>query len=402
MTATPPASPSTGSRSLLPAISVAIPLLIISIALLSIPLAVAETFGLTAAQTSTLIVISYGLTSVVSLGMTHAYLQPLFIIWSSTAVIFMASLADTYPYSDMLGATAVAGAVVTLLGLLGLSAWLGRLVPASIVLAITAGLVMPFVVGVFTDMDAKPLIVGATVATFILGHRVLPPSIPPLLPALVVGLLVAGAVGDVHSVSTSWTLPTITLTRPTVSWQAILTISPVVVVLMAPFSNLSAVVILRRFQYDPPARVIDIASGVTTMLAAPFAPVPINMGNFVTALTAGPEAGEHHRRHWSVYASSGGILLIAFTASIVVGLPSAVPLELLFAVTGLALLGVLGLALAEMTKGPLRLGPLFAFVVASSELSLGGFGPPFWALVIGMAVTLVVEHKAWQTTRAAM
>ncbi|HEV2073774.1 MAG TPA: benzoate/H(+) symporter BenE family transporter, partial [Thermomicrobiales bacterium] len=82
-------------------------------------------------------------------------------------------------------------------------------------------------------------------------------------------------------------------------------------------------------------------------------------------------------------------------------IPSAVPLSLLFAVAGLALISVLSNALTEMVKGPLRLGPLFAFVVASSELSLGGFGSAFWALVIGMVVTLLLEHDEWRSVRSA-
>ncbi|HEV2128527.1 MAG TPA: hypothetical protein VGR22_07915, partial [Thermomicrobiales bacterium] len=61
---------------------------------------------------------------------------------------------------------------------------------------------------------------------------------------------------------------------------------------------------------------------------------------------------------------------------------------------------VLSSALTEMVNGPLRLGPLFAFVVASSELSLGGLGSAFWALVIGMTVTLVLEPNEWRAVRS--
>ena len=137
------------------------------------------------------------------------------------------------------------------------------------------------------------------------------------------------------------------------------------------------------------------------MLSAFAAPVPVNLGNFVTPLTAGPDAGPHRQRHWSVYVTSGGLLLVALTASVAGALPSAVPLALLFAVAGLGLISVLSNALTEMVKGPLRLGPLFAFVVASSELSLGGFGPAFWALAIGMAVTLLLEQAEWRAARSA-
>ena len=398
MHATPPGA---ASRPLLPAVGVAIPILIFAITLVSLLLAVAETFGLSPRQTSMLIVTSYGVSSLLSLAMTLAYRQPLFLIWSSTGLVFMASLADLYAYSDMLGATFVTGAAVLVLGVLGLSSRLAKLVPVSVVLGVLAGLVMPFVVRVFTDMDAEPVLVGATVAAYLLARRLLPPTIPPLLPALIAGAVVAAMLGDLHRLSSDWALPGVVLMRPHFSWQAILTVSPVLVVLMVALSNLSAVVYLRSQDYDPPERMIDITAGICTMMSAFAAPVPVNMGNFVTPLTAGPDAGAHHQRHWSVYVTSGGLLLVALTASVADALPSAVPLALLFAVAGLGLISVLSNALTEMVKGPLRLGPLFAFVVASSELSLGGFGSAFWALAIGMAVTLLLEPTEWRAARSA-
>ena len=90
--------------------------------------------------------------------------------------------------------------------------------------------------------------------------------------------------------------------------------------------------------------------------------------------------------------------MVALFASVAADIPRIVPLSLLLALAGLALVGVLQQALLEITKGPLRLGPLFAFVVASSQMTLLGFGPLFWALVIGMALTLLLE----QTELAAL
>jgi benzoate membrane transport protein len=66
-------------------------------------------------------------------------------------------------------------------------------------------------------------------------------------------------------------------------------------------------------------------------------------------------------------------------------------------VAGLALLGVLSQALTQVMTGTLRLGPLVAFVVASSGLSLFGLGAAFWALVFGTAASLVAEPAAWRT-----
>jgi len=100
--------------------------------------------------------------------------------------------------------------------------------------------------------------------------------------------------------------------------------------------------------------------------------------------------------------TGAGILALAGCAGIAAQVPSMIPTTLLLAIAGLALIGVLGQALTAVTTGSLRLGPLFAFAVASSQMSLGGFGPAFWALVIGMAVTMVVEQREWQATRTAI
>jgi benzoate membrane transport protein len=387
--------------SLLPAISVATPIVILAVTLLTVLFAVAETFRLTPGQTSTLIVVSYGVSGLLSVAISAFYRQPMFMIWSSAGLIFMASLAGTFSYREMMGATLVAGLIVFTLGLSGLSSWLARVIPAPIVLGVLAGLVMPFVVRIFSDMQEHPLVIGSIVAVFIVSRRVLPARVPPILPALTVGIVATAAIGDLQPVPIDWSVPTIGTAWPTFSLQAILTVTPVLVVMMSVLANLSAVVMLRSQQFTPPARVIDVASGGFTMLSALFAPVPVTMGNYVTLLTAGPEAGVHRQRYWSVLATSGTLVLVAFTASLAVAIPRAVPLALLFGVAGLALFSVLSNALAEVTRGPLRIGPLFAFVVASSSLSLGGFGPAFWALVIGVSVSLLIESPQMTELRAA-
>jgi benzoate membrane transport protein len=37
------------------------------------------------------------------------------------------------------------------------------------------------------------------------------------------------------------------------------------------------------------------------------------------------------------------------------------------------------------------LGPVFAFIISVSNLSLFGFGAYFWALVIGIGISLILE-----------
>ena len=119
-----------------------------------------------------------------------------------------------------------------------------------------------------------------------------------------------------------------------------------------------------------------------------------------TALVAGAEAGEHQLRHRAVYLASGPVLLIALLAGIAADVPAIIPLPLLLTLAGLAVVDLLASALQQITRGPLLLGPLFAFAIALSEISLLGFGPFFWALVIGMGISLLLERDGLQMLRS--
>lgn len=71
------------------------------------------------------------------------------------------------------------------------------------------------------------------------------------------------------------------------------------------------------------------------------------------------------------------------------------------AFVGLAVIGVFGAALQNVTKGPLVLGPLFAFGIAQSQLELLGLGPFFWALAGGLAASFALERGAMRQLQAS-
>ncbi len=387
-------------QRLAPPLSMAIPLAIIAVSVLTIPLATAQALNLSPDQTGAWLFALYGIPGVISLVLTRVYRQPLFLGWNVAVVVFLASLAGQVRYTDLLGATLVGGIVVALLGALGLTTRVAALVPAPVVYAAVAASVLPFVVRVFDALNQEHVVIAGTLLAYVLGRRFLDARIPPILLALVVGLVLTGMTGRFGTPPDAWPPPPLALTRPTFSLEAILTVVPIFVALIALQSNLAAVVYLRSQGYRPPARLIEIASGLGSIASAVLGPVPVCMVALFTPLTAGPEVGEREVRHWSVYAAGTILVVIALGAGVAARLPSFLPLPLLLALAGLALVGVLAQALGEMVRGPILLGPLFAFAVASSQLTLFGLGPLFWALVIGTGVSLVLEAEALQTLRA--
>ena len=381
-------------------LAASIPITIFSAAAVSLPLATAQSFELSSRQTSTWIFALYAIPGLASIVLTLVYRQPLLVAWHTAVVALVASFSQTMPYTDLLGAMIVAGLVIAALGALGLTPRLAAFVPTPVVFGVVAGNVLPFVVGTFEALQTEGLLVGAALAAYLVGRRAFPPRVPPILPALVVGVALAAVTGRLHGLAAGWTWPALAHATPSFTPAAVLTVVPVAVPLVALHSNLTAVAYLRSEAYAPPTRAIEVTTGVATAVASVFGPCPICMGALVTPLTAGPEAGERSVRPWAAYAGAAGFLLIALGAGVAAELPDLLPLPLLLAVAGLALIGVLSQALEQVIKGPLRLGPLVAFAVASSTLSLFGLGAAFWALALGTLTSLLVEGEALRTFRS--
>jgi len=387
-------------RRWLPALGTAIPLIILFIAVLSIPLAAAQEMRLSEAETSSWILVVYGLPGLLGLVLAIRYRQPLLLTGNVFVLIFIASLGARLSYPELVGASIVAGASVVLISALGFTGRLAAWIPAPIVLGLLAGAVMPFVSGIFTSLGDAPALVGGAFLAYLLGHRYLGARLPAILPALVVGLAIAALTGELGQVPARSPLPVPTLTTPVFSVHPIATATPVLVILITLQSNLPSVVFLRNQEYHPPERVIDTVSGVGTLVGSLLGPTAVSLSLPATALAAGPEAGEHQLRHRSVYLASGALVLIGVLAGIAADLPEIIPLPLLLALAGLAVVSVLANALQQIAQGPLLLGPLFAFAIALSEISMLGFGPFFWALVIGTGISLLFERDELQMLRS--
>ena len=387
-------------RRWLPAFGTAIPLIILPIAVLSIPLAAAQEMRLSAAETTSWILALYGLSGLLGLVLTIRYRQPLLLTGNIFVLIFIASLGGRLSYPELVGASIVAGASVVLLSALGLTARLAAWIPAPIVLGLLAGATMPFVSGIFTSLGDEPMLIGGTFLAYVLGHRVLGMRVPAILPALVAGLAIAALTGELGQVPARSPLALPTFTTPDFTVHAIATATPVLVILITLQSNVPSVVFLRNQDYHPPVSLINSISGVGTLVGSLLGPTGVSLSLPATALVAGPDAGEHQLRHRSVYLASAAVVVIGLLAGIAAELPEIIPLRLLLALAGLAVIGVLANALQQIIRGPLLLGPLFAFAIALSEISLLGFGPFFWALVIGMGISLLLERDGLRRLRS--
>ena len=399
-------------RRTLPALIASIPITIVFFAVLGIVLTAAGPNGLdlTDEQTSSWIAVLYGFPTLIALVLTVRYRQPLLITGNIFAIIFFVSLGDQLSFPELAGASMLAGAIVLAAAVFGVTGRIAAWIPAPIVNGLIAGAVMPFVVNVFTSLSTSqegvrisyevPLMVGSSLLAYLVSQRVFGTRVPPILPAFLAGLLVAALTGQLGAFPSSFTLPGLEVVRPSFTWTAIATATPVLVALLTVQSNIPSIVYMRSQGFSPPERVLDVVSGAGTVLGSFFGPIAVSLALPPVLLTAGPGAGTPSLRYRSVYLPVAAGLLIAVFATVAADLAVLVPSTLLLAMAGLALIGALVGALKEITHGPLVLGPIFAFAVALSDMTLFGLGPFFWSLVIGAGVSLLLEREGWRRLRA--
>ena len=396
-----------------PALVAGFTVAIVFVAVISIVLTAAGPRGLALSdrRTSGWIAMIYGLPLIPAVVLTWRHRMPLLFTGNIFALIFFASLGHRESFAELTGAAMLAGAVVLVTAVLGVTGWLASWIPTPVVQGLIAGAVLPFVIDVFSSLATSsqgspvpvgvPIMVGAAVLAFLVAPRVLGSKLPPILPAFVVGLVVAAVTGQLGSLPSLFGLPSFQIVRPELSWTAVLTITPVLLAVMTVQSNVPSVIYLRSQGFDPPERLINVVSGAGTVIGSVFGPVLVSLALPPLLLAASPAAGEHEIRYRAIVLPVLVGLSIAVFAGTAAEIAVLIPPVLLLTMAGLALLPALTSALRDLTAGPLLLGPLFAFAIALSDMTLFGLGPFFWSLVIGTAVSVVFERDGWRQLRMA-
>ena len=78
----------------------------------------------------------------------------------------------------------------------------------------------------------------------------------------------------------------------------------------------------------------------------------------------------------------------------------AAPAAFIATLAGLAMLRVLQSAFAIAFQGRFTLGALVTFLVTVAGIPVLNIGAPFWALIAGALVSLLLERNDWRTAGA--
>jgi benzoate membrane transport protein len=178
---------------------------------------------------------------------------------------------------------------------------------------------------------------------------------------------------------------------PVFSWRAMVELVVPLAITVLVVQNGQGFAVLDAAGHKPPINAITAACGAGSMLAALVGTVSTCLTGPVNAIISG--SGEQ-RRHYTAGVAVG-VLALAFGlfAPIFTRLMLAAPPAFIAALAGLAMLRVLQTAFNVAFRERFTLGALVTFIVTVADVPILNVGAPFWALVIGYAVSRLLERK---------
>lgn len=323
------------------------------------------------------------------------YRVPVVIAWSIPGSALLVSQLPEIGLNQAIGAYLVASLILLLIGLSGAFDRIIARLPGSIAAGMQAGILFSFGAALFRSLPAKPLLVLAMFATYVIFRRLLPRY--AVMMVLLVGTALTFASGDFRADALVLGLATPQWIVPEFTLAATLNLALPLVLVALTGQFVPGMAVLRSAGYQTPASPIVSASAIGSALLAPFGCHGLNLAAVTASLCTGREAHEEPGRRY-VAALSGSVLYLLFgiAGATLVSLFAAFPAELIAALAGLALFGAISEALARSAALPAeRDAGLFTFLVTASGVSFLGLSAAFWGLLFGL-----VSHWVMSTRRA--
>ncbi|GHE22245.1 benzoate/H(+) symporter BenE family transporter [Halomonas urumqiensis] len=320
------------------------------------------------------------------------YRLPLPVANSIPGALLFAAIIPVVGLNEALGATLMAGAISLVIGLAGWMSLIMRLIPMPIVMGMVAGVLLKFGTNMVAPLGSALLPATIMILSFFFAARYLR-RVPPLVITLVVGIAYMALSGaDFSSVAFSFKMPEFIM--PAFSLQAFLAYGLPLALILVGMETPAGVGLVKGMGYqEAPANAITTVGGIGTMISAFFNLHSTCIAAPMTGICSSPEAGTHDKR-WVAAVIVGIIFVVAAPFyGFVFSLIEAMPSYFIAIIAGLALLRVISSAMHITFSGKHEVGAMFSFLIAVSGIQIFGIGASFWALVLGVGLSMLVEFR---------
>ncbi|KRA50770.1 benzoate transporter [Devosia sp. Root635] len=317
---------------------------------------------------------------------------PVSFAWSTPGVAFILTVGEPVGgFPAVAGAFLVAAALIVLTGLIKPLARLIAAIPAPLANGMLAGMLFTLCLAPITAVAEMPMLALPILLAWVIGLRFAKRYAVPIA-VVVTGIVLATTTHlPAGALDGSW--PSLVPVMPVFTLDAILRIGlPLYVVTMAS-QNLPGLAVMKANGYELKPAPLFIITGIASAATAFFGGHSSNLAAITAAICAGPEAHPDKAKRWPAPVSAGVVyLLLAPAASLAAAFIAASPPLLIQAVAGLALLSSLAAALSgALVIEETRLPAALTFITTASGITIIGVGAPFWGLVAGIGMMVVLR-----------
>lgn len=349
--------------------------------------------GLTSAQISSWIWALFMGMAVCSIGLSLRYRSPITVAWSTPGAALLITSLGGVAYPEAIGAFITCAVLVIICGVTGSFERLVKRLPTSLAAALLAGILFKIGSEIFVAAQHRTGLVLGMFFTYLIVKRYSPRY--AVLVTLLVGVALSGMLGLLNFSGFALEVAMPVWTTPSFSIAATVSIGIPLFVVAMTSQNMPGVAVLRADGYQVPASPLITATGIISLITAPFGAHGINLAAISAAICTGPHAHEDRDKRYTAAIWCGIFYAIAgvFGATLA-ALFAAFPRELVLSIAALALFGSIinGLTVA-MNEPKEREAALITFMVTASGLTLFSIGSAFWGIVAGVLTLVILNYR---------
>lgn len=342
----------------------------------------------------------YFICGILTLLLTLYYRQPLLAAITIPGGVLTGTALTHLSFAEVIGAYLLTGVFIVVLTTSGAIRKASDWLPLPITMAMVAAVLLPFGMGITTAFKETAFLSAATFGAFLVVSLLpqLALRVPPVLVAIIVGLLTATLLGQTSWQSINFELAEPILFSPafTITGAAELVL-PLALTVIA-VQNAQGIAILTNMQYQPPVNAVNQMSGLGSIIVGIFGSQSVCLAGPMTGIVSSPKVGIKDGRYAAAVVTGLLWMLFGLFAPMATAISQILPPALIKLLAGLALLEVLTRCFSAAFSEKFRLGALFTFIITLSGIELLKIGAPFWGLIGGASISLLLERQDFSDT----
>jgi len=351
-----------------------------------IMLQAAQAGNFSAQETATWICSSWTMSGLFGLYLSLRYRMPMIGSTSTASIVLLLTSFKSHSIQEAVASYIVVALLFIVVGMTKIMPKIMRLIPHQLVMAMLAGVLFNFGVGIFTELVIEPWIVISMILAYFIARNLNLRA--PVVMVVIVGAVVSAILHKVHLVSPHLGLTHLVWISPHFTLASVINLAIPMFLLTLATQFAPGFAVLKSNGYKAPHSPSLIASGLISLASAGF----LNSGVNTSSITASIAVGEHADPDRSTRYTAGVITGILYIVAGLVGasiltLFGALPAAMLAALAGLALFPALGNAMYEsLNSSHGREAALVTLLLTISGIHPLHLGSPFWGLLAGVTL----------------